>query len=249
MKAATGQKHRRMFGVVELRHVTKKYPNGTLALYDASLRIEKGEFVFLVGQSGSGKTTFIKLLLKEEDVTEGELFVNGFNVSEMKRREIPMLRRSLGVVFQDFRLLPNKTVYENVAFAMQITEALPREIRRQVPMALALVGLSRKANAMPHQLSGGEQQRVALARALVNNPSLLIADEPTGNLDPETSREIMKLLCEINNRGTTIIVATHEEQIVNEMKKRVIAINKGIIVRDQQKGLYRNEDKDIKVYC
>ncbi|HOJ80768.1 MAG TPA: ATP-binding cassette domain-containing protein, partial [Clostridiales bacterium] len=160
----------------------------------------------------------------------------------------PYLRRSLGVVFQDFRLLPNKTVYENVAFAMIITEALPKEIRRQVPMALALVGLSRKANMYPHQLSGGEQQRVALARALVNNPALLIADEPTGNLDPETSWEIMKLLSEINHRGTTVIVATHEKSIVDEMKKRVVAINKGVIVRDQEKGLYRDEDKNTQIF-
>lgn len=234
--------------MVEFKGVTKKYPNGTIALNDANLKIEKGEFVFVVGQSGSGKSTMVKLILKEEDPTEGEVFVNGYEVSSMSRREIPYLRRSLGVVFQDFRLLPNKTVYENVAFAMQITEALPKEIRRQVPMALALVGLSRKASQYPHQLSGGEQQRVALARALVNNPSLLIADEPTGNLDPETSWEIMKLLCEVNHRGTTVIVATHEKNIVDELKKRVIAINKGVIVRDQQKGLYKDEDKNSQVY-
>ncbi len=234
--------------MVELINVTKKYPNGTLALQDANLKIAKGEFVFIVGQSGSGKSTIIKMLLKEEDATEGEVTVNGFDVTSMTRREIPLLRRSIGVVFQDFRLLPNKTVYENVAFAMQITEALPKEIRRQVPMALALVGLSRKANVMPHQLSGGEQQRVALARALVNNPALLIADEPTGNLDPETSYDIMKLLNEVNNRGTTVIVATHEKNIVDEMKKRVVAINKGIIIRDQEKGLYKDEDKNSQIY-
>lgn len=234
--------------MVEFKGVTKKYPNGTIALQDVNLKIDKGEFVFVVGQSGSGKSTLVKLLLKEEDPTEGEVFVNGYEVSSMSHREVPYLRRSLGVVFQDFRLLPNKTVYENVAFAMLITEALPKEIRRQVPMALALVGLSRKANMFPHQLSGGEQQRVALARALVNNPSLLVADEPTGNLDPENSWEIIKLLCEINHRGTTVIVATHEKTIVDEMKKRVIAINKGVIVRDQEKGLYKDEDKNCQAY-
>lgn len=233
--------------MVELRNVSKTYVNGTVALRDINLRLDKGEFVFLVGPSGSGKSTLVKLLLKEEDATEGEVYVNGYDVTSMTRQEIPYLRRSLGVVFQDFRLLPNKTVYENVAFAMIITEALPKEIRRQVPMALALVGLSRKANMYPHQLSGGEQQRVALARALVNNPALLIADEPTGNLDPETSWEIMKLLSEINHRGTTVIVATHEKSIVDAMKKRVVAISKGVIVRDQEKGLYRDEDKNTPV--
>lgn len=234
--------------MVEFTNVTKKYSNGTLALNDVNIKIDKGEFVFIVGQSGSGKSTLIKLMLKEEDPTEGEVVVNGYNINTMPRNEIPNLRRSLGVVFQDFRLLPNKTVYENVAFAMEITEALPKEIRRQVPMALALVGLSRKANALPNQLSGGEQQRAALARALVNNPALLIADEPTGNLDPETSWDIMKLLSEINQRGTTVIIATHEKNIVDEMKKRVIAINKGVIVRDQEKGSYKNEDKNNKIY-
>ncbi len=234
--------------VVELKNVVKKYSNGTVALNTVNLKIEKGEFIFLVGPSGSGKSTLVKLLLKEEDATEGEVYVNGYDVSAMPRYEVPYLRRSLGVVFQDFRLLPNKTVYENVAFTMLITEALPKEIRRQVPMALALVGLSRKANVYPSQLSGGEQQRVALARALVNNPALLIADEPTGNLDPETSWEIMKLLSEVNHRGTTVIVATHEKSIVDEMKKRVVSINKGLIVRDQEKGQYRDEDKNSQAY-
>ena len=234
--------------MVELKNVVKKYSNGTVALNTVNLKIEKGEFVFLVGPSGSGKSTLVKLLLKEEDATEGEVYVNGYDVSAMPRYEVPYLRRSLGVVFQDFRLLPNKTVYENVAFTMLITEALPKEIRRQVPMALALVGLSRKANVYPSQLSGGEQQRVALARALVNNPALLIADEPTGNLDPETSWEIMKLLSEVNHRGTTVIVATHEKSIVDEMKKRVVSINKGLIVRDQEKGQYRDEDKNSQAY-
>ncbi len=234
--------------MVEFRNVTKIYPNGTVALKNVSLKIEKGEFVFIIGPSGSGKSTLMKLIMKEEVPTEGEVYVNGYEVSSLDRYDVPYLRRSLGIVFQDFRLLPNKTVYENVAFAMQITEALPKEIRRQVPMALALVGLSRKANVYPAQLSGGEQQRVALARALVNNPPLLIADEPTGNLDPETSMEIMRLLCEINHRGTTVIVATHEKSIVDALKKRVIALDKGTITRDQQKGIYANEVKNSQIY-
>jgi len=235
--------------MIEFKDVTKRYTNGTLALKNVNLKITKGEFAFLVGSSGSGKSTLLKLVLKEEDPSDGEVYVNGYDVTSMERREIPGLRRSLGVVFQDFRLLPNKTVYENVAFAMQITEALPKEIRRQVPMSLALVGLSKKANMLPGQLSGGEQQRVALARAIVNSPSLLVADEPTGNLDPETSMEIMKLLAEINNRGTTVLVATHEKTIVDSMKKRVIAINRGEIIRDQQKGLYGDEDNNHQVHA
>ena len=234
--------------MVEFKNVIKRYPNGTLALNNVNVKINKGDFVFIVGQSGSGKTTFIKLILKEEDPTEGSITVNGYETSSMKRKDVPYLRRSLGIVFQDFRLLPDKSVYDNVAFAMRITEALPKEIRRQVPMALGLVGLSRKANALPGQLSGGEQQRIALARAIVNNPSLLIADEPTGNLDPDTSWEIMKLLTEINHRGTTVIIATHEKSIVDSLKKRVIAIDKGVVIRDQQKGSYENEDKNYKIY-
>lgn len=230
--------------MIEFKNVTKKYPNNTIALKDVSFHIEKGEFVFVIGSSGSGKSTLIKLIMREEEPTEGEVLINGYDVSNMTRKEIPYLRRSLGIVFQDFRLLPNKTVYENVAFAMQITEALPKEIRRQVPMALALVGLSRKANAFPGQLSGGEQQRVALARALVNNPAVLIADEPTGNLDPENTWEIMKLLSDVNHRGTTVLVATHEKNIVDTMKKRVIALDRGVMVRDQEKGLYLDEDKN-----
>jgi cell division transport system ATP-binding protein len=234
--------------MVEFVNVYKKYPNGTVALSDINFTVEKGEFVFIVGASGSGKTTLTKLILKEENPTQGEVFVNGYSLRDMDRSEVPYHRRSLGAVFQDFRLLPYKTAYENVAFAMQITEALPREIRRQVPMALALVGLSRKANAYPAQLSGGEQQRVALARAIVNNPPLLIADEPTGNLDPETSWEIMKLLSDINNRGTTVLVATHEKAIVDSFKKRVIALKNGRLVRDDEKGIYGDEDKDYQIY-
>ncbi len=234
--------------MVEVKNVTKRYPNGTVALKNVSVKINKGEFAFIIGSSGSGKSTLIKMILKEEDPTEGDVFINGYEVSAMRRKDIPILRRSLGVVFQDFRLLPGKTVYENVAFAMQIVEALPKEIRRQVPMALALVGISRKANAYPGQLSGGEQQRVALARALVNNPSLLVADEPTGNLDPENSWEIMRLLNEINQRGTTVVIATHEKYIVDAMRKRVVALDKGILVRDQQKGLYGDEDKNYQIH-
>ncbi len=230
--------------MVKFNNVTKKYSNGTVALCNVDLSVRKGEFVFIIGPSGSGKSTLIKLILKEEDASEGEVLVNGYTVTSMNKKEIPYLRRSIGVVFQDFRLLPNKTVYENVAFAMQITEALPKEIRRQVPMALGLVGLSKKANVYPNQLSGGEQQRVALARALVNNPALLIADEPTGNLDPETSWEIMKLLTEINQMGTTVIVTTHEKSIVDTMKKRVVAIDRGTITRDEERGLYGDENKN-----
>jgi len=234
--------------VIEFKCVSKKYPSGTLALNKIDLHISKGEFAFIVGPSGSGKSTLLKLILKEEDVTEGEIYVNGFNITTLKPKEVPYLRRSIGVVFQDFRLLPKKTVYENVEFAMRITGALPKEMRRQVPMALGLVGLSKKADAYPDELSGGEQQRVALARALVNRPSLLIADEPTGNLDPETSWEIMKLIDEINHRGTTVIVATHEKGIVDSMKKRVIAIRKGEIIRDQQKGQYQDETENREIY-
>lgn len=228
--------------MIEFKDVTKRYANGTIGLQDASFRIEKGEFIFIIGPSGSGKSTLLKLILHEEVPTEGQVFVNGFSIHSMDRSEIPYLRRGLGIVFQDFRLLPNKTVYDNVAFAMQIVEAQPREIRRQVPVALALVGLSKKARAYPDQLSGGEQQRVAVARALVNNPGVLIADEPTGNLDPATSWEIMQLLEEINQRGTTVVIATHEKAIVDEMKKRVLRLDFGQIAQDAQKGNYTDED-------
>lgn len=233
--------------MITFSNVTKRYPNGTLGVKDVNLHIGKGEFAFIVGPSGSGKSTLLKLMLREEEVTHGEVIINGYILSQLKRSQVPFLRRGLGNVFQDFRLLPNKTVYENVAFAMQVTEAMPRDIRRHVPTALALVGISKKANAYPNQLSGGEQQRVALARALVNNPPLLLADEPTGNLDPETSWEIMNLLSDINQRGTTVLVTTHEKNIVDAMKKRVIAIEKGVIVRDEQKGLYKNEDTNSTI--
>ncbi|HZK28104.1 MAG TPA: cell division ATP-binding protein FtsE [Thermoclostridium sp.] len=228
--------------MIEFKNVTKCYPNGAIGLDDVSFKIEKGEFVFVVGHSGSGKSTLLKLILHEETPSAGEVYVNEFAIHDMLKSEIPYLRRGLGVVFQDFRLLPNKTVYDNVAFAMQIVEAQPKDIRRQVPVALALVGLSKKARAYPNQLSGGEQQRVAVARALVNNPSILIADEPTGNLDPETSWEIMDLVEDINQRGTTIIVATHEKNIVDLMKKRVFNLESGKVTRDVLEGNYTNED-------
>ena len=224
--------------MIEFRNVNKKYNTGTEAVKNANFIIEKGEFAFLVGSSGSGKSTLIKLILKEEEPTSGNIIINGKDTTFLKPNRVPYLRRSIGMVFQDFRLLPDKTVYENVAFAMYIVGATPRHIRRQVPMVLSLVGLSGKAKMYPNELSGGEQQRVALARALVNNPSMLIADEPTGNLDPDTAWDIMNLLNDINLRGTTIVVATHAKDIVDKMKKRVIHINKGEIIRDDKKGGY-----------
>ena len=226
--------------MIEFRNVNKTYSTGTEAVKNANFVINKGEFAFLVGQSGSGKSTLIKLILKEEEPTSGNIIINGKDTTFLKQNRVPFLRRSMGVVFQDFRLLPDKTVYENVAFAMYIVKATPRHIRRQVPMVLSLVGLSGKAKMYPNELSGGEQQRVALARALVNNPSMIIADEPTGNLDPETAWEIMNLLKDINARGTTIVVATHAKDIVDRMNKRVIRIDDGNIVRDE-KGGYDSE--------
>ena len=224
--------------MIEFRNVSKTYDTGTEAVHKANFNIEKGEFAFLVGTSGSGKSTLIKLILKEENPTSGNIIINGKDTTYLKPKRVPFLRRSMGVVFQDFRLLPDKTVYDNVAFAMYIVNATKRHIRRQVPMVLSLVGLSNKAKVYPNELSGGEQQRVALARALVNNPSMLIADEPTGNLDPDTAWDIMTLLNDINMRGTTVVVATHAKDIVDKMKKRVIHINKGVIVRDDKKGGY-----------
>jgi len=224
--------------MIELVNVSKTFNDGHKALRNINIKIDNGEFVFLVGPSGAGKSTLIKLLLKELDPDQGKIIINGKDVTKLKRREIPYLRRSIGVVFQDFRLLQDKTVYENVAFAMEVTEASPKEIRRQVPIILSLVGLSKKSNLYPSQLSGGEQQRVSLARAMVNGPSILIADEPTGNLDPDTSWEVMKSLNEINHRGTTVLMATHAKDIVNAMKKRVIAIENGTITRDDMKGGY-----------
>ena len=228
--------------MILLSNVSKVYPNGSTALDDVSFFIERGEFVFIVGPSGSGKSTLIKLLMHEEIATEGEVIINNDNVANLKRREIPYLRRSMGVVFQDFRLLSNKTVFENVAFAMDIIGASRKEIRKQVPAVLNLVGLSHKAKSYPDELSGGEQQRVALARALVNNPAFLIADEPTGNLNPKAALEIMELLDDINKRGTTVIMATHAKDIVDKMKKRVIVIEDGKLTRDETRGEYGDED-------
>ncbi len=223
-------------------NVTKIYENGANALDNISFFIEQGEFVFVVGPSGSGKSTMIKLLMHEEVATSGDVIINSVNVGALKQNQIPYLRRNMGVVFQDFRLLPKKTVFENVSFAMEIVGASRREIRRQVPEVLSMVGLSHKAKSYPNQLSGGEQQRVALARALVNNPSLLIADEPTGNLNPKVAMEIMELLNEINKRGTTVIMATHAKDIVNQMKKRVIVIKDGEIISDEKRGFYGDEN-------
>lgn len=227
--------------MIELINVTKEYDNGTLALENVNLQIENGEFVFLVGSSGAGKTTITKLLMREENVTAGEVFLNGEDITKITEKEIPYLRRKMGVVFQDFRLLNDRTVYENVEFAMRVVGATKREIRRRVPVVLNMVGLNYKAKMLPTELSGGEQQRVALARALVNNPSILIADEPTGNLNPKTAMEIMEIFENINQMGTTIIMATHAKDIVDVMHKRVIEICDGHIVRDELGGEYHNE--------
>lgn len=224
--------------MITIENVSKVYPNGSQALKNISLNIEKGEFVFIIGSSGSGKSTIIKMLMKELDPTEGNIIINGVNTTTMNRNQIPYLRRNLGIVFQDFRLLPKKTVYENVAFAMRVTEASSRHIARNVPTVLSLVGLQNKMKAYPNELSGGEQQRTALARAIVNNPPILIADEPTGNLDPETAWDIMYLLEEINKRGTTVVVATHASDIVDEMRKRVVMLDHGNIIRDAERGGY-----------
>lgn len=224
--------------MIEFSGVHKRYEGGVLALNGIDLRIDKGEFVFLVGPSGSGKSTLLKLMIREEVADSGTILLNNYKVHCMRDRYVPFLRRSIGIVFQDFRLLPDKTVYENVAFAMRIVRKPARLIRRQVPMLLSLVGLSSKSNNYPHELSGGEQQRVAMARALANNPSVLIADEPTGNLDPENAWEIMRVLNEINMRGTTVVVATHAKDIVDTMKKRVVELEKGKILRDQNHGVY-----------
>ena len=228
--------------IILLENVSKSYTAGVPALNGINLHINKGEFVFVVGDSGSGKSTLIKLLLRELVPTSGRIFVNGTDVVRLKRRKIPKFRRSLGVVFQDFRLLKDRNVYENVAFAQRIIQMPSREIRKNVPAMLSRVGLAGKYKAKPKQLSGGEQQRVALARALVNRPEILLADEPTGNLDPKNSWEIMNLLEKINNAGTTVLVVTHNREIVNAMQKRVITMKKGLIVSDEEKGGYIDED-------
>lgn len=227
--------------MITLKNVSKAYSTGAPALNNVSLKIEAGEFVFVVGDSGSGKSTLIKLLLRELLPTSGKIMVNDIDVASLRHKQIPKYRRKLGVVFQDFRLLKDRNVYENVAFAQRIVQTPSKEIKKNVPSILSTVGLAGKYKARPKQLSGGEQQRVALARALVNNPPILLADEPTGNLDPKNSWEIMKLLEEINERGTTVLVVTHNREIVNAMKKRVITMNKGVIVNDEKEGTYIDE--------
>lgn len=230
--------------MIEFKNVTKKYDNKVTALDDISVKIESGEFVFLVGASGAGKSTFIKMLLKEVEPTTGVVKVGNKDLASITKKDIPYYRRKIGMVFQDFRLISTLNVFENVAFAMRVTDATPKEIRRRVPMVLALVGLSDKARNFPTELSGGEQQRVSLARAIANNPSILIADEPTGNLDPDTAKEIMSLLMDINKAGTTVIMATHAREIVDVSKKRVISLEKGRINRDEQKGRYNIHDEN-----
>jgi cell division transport system ATP-binding protein len=224
--------------MVTLEHVSKSYSAGIPALNDVSLNIEEGEFVFIVGDSGSGKSTLIKLLLKELEPTEGTITINGKNLEKIRRRQIPKFRRNIGVVFQDFRLLKDRNVYDNVAFAQKVIGETNRSIKKRVPQMLSMVGLAPKYRSFPKQLSGGEQQRVAIARALVNEPKILLADEPTGNLDNNNAWEIMKLLEEINSRGTTVLVVTHNMEIVKVMKKRVITVKKGIIVSDSKTGGY-----------
>jgi cell division transport system ATP-binding protein len=226
--------------VISFFNVSKVYPNGVTALQGVSLQIETGEFVFIVGPSGAGKSTMIKLVFREELPTKGQIYINGRSVVRMKRRDVPSLRRQIGMVFQDFRLLPDRTVFENVAFAMKVVGAGRSEIKARVPEVVKLVGLEKRLDDYPPQLSGGEQQRTAIARALVNKPSIIIADEPTGNLDIDTSWEIMDCFQEINEKGTTVIIATHAKEIVDAMRQRVIALNCGQIVRDEQRGVYAN---------
>jgi len=228
--------------LISFKNVSKIYNNNVAALSNINMEIDKGEFVFLVGPSGAGKSTLIKILLKEVEPTAGSIEINDFDLVTMKRREVPFYRRKIGVVFQDFRLIPTLNVYENVAFAMRVIEAPKKIIRKRVPMVLSLTGLSSKFKAFPNELSGGEQQRVSLARAIVNNPSILICDEPTGNLDPDTAEGIMEILNDINHAGTTVVMATHAREIVDRMQKRVVALEKGMVVRDEMKGGYGYED-------
>ena len=222
--------------MIQLDHVSKSYQQGIAALNDVSLHIQPGEFVFIMGKSGSGKSTLIKLLLKELEPTSGEITVDGQKLSKITHKKVPYFRRNIGVVFQNFRLLQDRNIYENVAFAMKVVEASAKEIRKKVPKALSMVGLAAKYKSLPRQLSGGEQQRVAIARALVNEPKILLADEPTGNLDNANAWEIMHLLEEINERGTTVVVVTHNSEIVKKMNKRVITIKKGVVVEDGKWG-------------
>ncbi len=229
-------------GIIEMRDVSKKYGNGTTALRGVSISVESGVFAYIIGPSVAGKSTFIKLLYREEKIDKGSLTVGKFNLAKIKKRDIPMLRRSVGVVFQDYKLLPRKTVFENIAYAMEVIGEKPRNIKKRVMEVLDLVGLKHKIRSFPNELSGGEQQRIAIARAIVNNPKVLIADEPTGNLDPENSWEIMNLLERINLQGTTILMATHNSQIVNTLRHRVIAIEDGRVVRDEHEGEYGYDD-------
>ncbi len=222
--------------IIEFRGVSKTYQTGTHALEDVNISITKGEFVFVVGSSGAGKSTFMKLIMREEKANTGKIIVNGFNLTGMKRKQIPMLRRTMGIVFQDFRLIPTMNVYQNVAFAMHVVGASGKDVRREVTKALAKVGLGHKARSMPSQLSGGEQQRVGLARALVNNPDIIIADEPTGNVDPNMSYEIVNMLTEINKQGTTILMVTHDHNLVRDFQHRVIMLDRGKIVADNAGG-------------
>lgn len=228
--------------MIKMKKVTKKYSNGTTAIRNLSVNINQGEFVYVVGPSGAGKSTFIRLMYREEKATKGQLTVCGYDLISIKNRNVPYLRREIGVVFQDYKLLPQKTVYENVAYAMQVIGKKSREIKKRVLEVLDLVGLKHKVRVFPSELSGGEQQRVAIARAIVNTPKVLIADEPTGNLDPENSMEIMELLDRINTQGTTVVMATHNSNIVNSIRHRVIAIENGRIIRDQDEGDYGYDD-------
>ena len=228
--------------VVQLKNVTMVYDGGSVAVDHASMRIGRGEFVFLVGPTGCGKSTCIRMLQKEIEPSEGEIFIAGRALGEIPRSRVPYLRRNIGVVFQDYKLLPNRTVYDNVAYSLQVIGESRQEIRRKVPDILRLVGLSTKLHNFPDELSGGEQQRVSIARAFVNHPPLLLADEPTGNLDPETSIGIMQLIYRINRTGTTVVVATHDKEMVDKMRRRVIELREGRIVRDEQSGLYRPDE-------
>ncbi|MCC9022350.1 cell division ATP-binding protein FtsE [Bacillus nakamurai] len=228
--------------MIEMKEVYKSYPNGVKAINGLSIKIHPGEFVYVVGPSGAGKSTFIKMIYREEKPTKGQILINNKDLAMIKEKEIPFVRRKIGVVFQDFKLLPKLTVFENVAFALEVIGEQQSVIKKRVLEVLDLVQLKHKARQFPDQLSGGEQQRVSIARSIVNNPDVVIADEPTGNLDPDTSWEVMKTLEEINNRGTTVVMATHNKEIVNTMKKRVIAIEDGIIVRDESRGEYGSYD-------
>lgn len=227
--------------MIVMENVYKKYPNGVVAANGIDVAIEQGEFVYVVGASGAGKSTFIKMMYREEKPTSGKIIVNGIDIAKLKSSKVPLFRRSIGVVFQDFKLLPSLTVYENVAFALEVIEESPRIIKKRVMEVLELVNLKHKTRMLPSELSGGEQQRVSIARSIVNSPSIVIADEPTGNLDPDTSWEIMKTFEKINSHGTTIVMATHNKDIVNTKKHRVIAIDGGMIVRDEQRGDYGYE--------